>query len=84
MPVQTYEALTDDNGVVRLNGAARLPAHMKVYVVVPEQTISYTEIMQGTIEAPPSTLRFPLVRVTDEELAKRLVKTIVGDVHAKL
>ena len=84
MPVQTFEALTDDNGVVRLNGAAQLPAHTKVYVIVPEQTISYAEIAPETADLDLTTIRFPSVRVVDEELAKRLVKTVVGDVHAEL
>lgn len=83
MPVQTFEALTDSNGAVRLTGEARLPAHTKIYVV-PEQTISYNEIVQETADLPLSALRFPLVRVVDEELAKRLVKTIVGGIHAEL
>ena len=82
MSVQTFEALTDDNGIVKLNGAARLPAHTRVYVVVPEQTISYTDIFPVSSDFSASEIRIPLFRVVDEELAKRLVKTIIGDANA--
>ena len=84
MPVQTFEAITDANGNVRFADAVRLPAHTKVYVVVPEQTTSYAGIVLETDNLPPAAMRFPLVRVTEEGLAKRLVKTVVKDARAEL
>ncbi len=84
MPVQTYEAITDDSGNVRFADAVRLPAHTKVYVVVPEQTTAYTAITPEINDLPSSAMRLPLVRVTEAELAKRLVKTVVEETHAGL
>ncbi len=84
MPVQTFEAMTDDDGNVRIAGTVRLPAHAKVYVVVPEQSTSYAKIAPNLTDVASTTLRFPLVRVDDEGLAKRLVKTVVEDSHAEL
>lgn len=84
MPVQTFEAITDANGNVRFADTVRLPAHTKVYVLVPEQTTPYAEIVLATDELPASSLRFPLVRVMEEGLAKRLVKTVIEDADAKL
>ena len=78
MAVQTFEALTDANGNLQFAETVRLPAHTKVFVVVPEQTISYAEIMPETHDVTPSMIHFPSVRVTEEGLTKRLVKTIVG------
>lgn len=82
MPVQTFEAVTDDKGEVRLTTKIRLPAHTKVCVVIPEQTVSYEEIVPETVS--PATMRFPSLRVLDGKLAKRLVKTIVEDARAEL
>jgi len=84
MSVQTFEALTDANGNLRFAETVRLPAHTKVFVVIPEQTIPYAEIVPATRDLPPSEIHFPLVRVTEEGLAKRLLKTIVGDADAEL
>jgi len=38
MCIQTFEAITDDNGNIQFADTVRLPAH-QVYVVVPEQTV---------------------------------------------
>jgi len=84
MSVQTYEAITDADGSVRFADAVRLPAHTKVYVVVPEQATPYTAIAPEIVDLPASALRFPSVRITDEGLAKRLVKTVVEDARAEL
>ncbi len=84
MPVQTFEALTDENGNLRFADTVHLPAHTKVYIVVPEQATSYAEIAPETGEISPASMRFPLVRVTQEGLAKRLIKIIVEDTHAEL
>ena len=84
MSVQTYKAFTDANGSVQFVDAVRLPAHTNIYVVVPEQTTSYTAIVPEIADLPASALRFPSVRVTEESLVKRLVKTIVEDAHAEL
>ncbi len=84
MSVQTFEAETDDDGNVRFAGTVRLPAHAKVYVIVPEQTTSYAEIVPYPTDLSVTAVRFPLVRVDDEGLAKRLVKTVVGDAQAGL
>lgn len=84
MSVQTFEAFTDANGSIRFADAVRLPAHTKVYVIVPEQTTSSTAIAPEIADLPASALRFPSVRVTEEGLAKRLVKTVVEDAHAEL
>ena len=82
--VQTIEALTDANGNLQFAEAVRLPAHTRVFVVIPEQTIPYAEIVLETRDLALSTIRFPLIRVTENGLAKRLVKTVVGDAHAEL
>lgn len=84
MSIQTYEAITDANGSVRFADTVRLPAHTKVYVVVPEQTTSYTAIAPEIADLPDSALHFPSVRITEEGLAKRLVKTVVEDARAEL
>ena len=84
MSVQTFEAVTDDDGSIRLTDAMRLPAHTKVYVIVPEQTTPYAEIAPEINVSPASTMRVPLARVMEEGLAKRLVKTVVEDAHAEL
>ena len=55
-----------------------MPANTKIDAV-PEQIISYAEIMQRPTETPLSDKRFPLVRVMDEELVKRLVKTVIEE-----
>ena len=56
-----------------------MTAPTRVHVVIPEQTISYNEIIQDISDLPLSHKRFPLVRVMDEELAKRLVKTVIEE-----
>jgi hypothetical protein len=84
MPVQTFEGTTDDKGNVRFADTVHLPAHTKVYVVVPEQVTPYSEIVREPDASPPSVIRFPLARVVEEGLAKRLVKTIVKDADAEL
>jgi len=84
MSVQTFEALTDANGNLQFAETVRLPAHTKVFVVIPEQTIPYAEIVPETRDLTLSSIHFPLVRVTEEGLAKRLVKTIVGDADAEI
>jgi len=84
MAVQTFEAITDIKGNIRFADTVRLPAHTKVYVVVPEQTTPYSAIVQEPDALHPSAIRFPLVRIVEEGLAKRLVKTVVGDTDAEL
>ena len=106
MSVQTFEALTNEKGEVQFAEFVRLPAHTKVYVVVPEQTemvsnvvpvltsnpvddrseqvTAYSQIRPNAPTLDPSALHFPSVRVVDNELAKRLVKTIVGGADARL
>jgi len=84
MSIQTFEALTDANGNLKFAETVRLPAHTKVFVVIPEQTVPYAEIVPETREQSLSMIHFPLVRVKEEGLAKRLVKTIVGDADAEL
>ena len=84
MPVHTFEAITDDEGNIRLADTVRLPGHTKVYVVVPEQTIAFSQIAPDINALPASALRYPLVRVTDEGLTKRLVKTVVEDACAEV
>jgi hypothetical protein len=84
MPVYTFEAITDDDGNIRLADTVRLPGHTKVYVVVPEQTTAFSQIAPDISTSPASALRYPLVRVTDEGLTKRLVKTVVEDACAEV
>ena len=79
MSVQTFEANTDAEGSIHFADAVRLPAHTRVYVVVPEQTVAYTDIAPLPDAPPASIMNFPFVRVVEEGLAKRLVKTIVED-----
>ena len=83
MPVQTFEAVTDADGNLQFAEGVRLPANAKVFVVIPEQTTPYAEIAPEACEATPSVIRFPLVRVTENGLAKRLVKTVIGDAQAE-
>ena len=84
MPVHTIEAMTDGDGNVRFADTVRLPAHTKVFVIIPEQTLSYAEIVPKPHDVASSTIRFPLVRIHEDGLAKRLVKTIIDDSHADL
>jgi hypothetical protein len=84
MSVQTIEAFTDADGNLQFAEAVRLPAYTKVFVVIPEQTIPYAEIVPETLGLPLATIRFPLVRVAENGLTERLVKTVVGDAHAEL
>jgi hypothetical protein len=84
MSVRTFEAVTDDKGNIRFNDVVHLPAHTKVYVVVPEETTPYAAIVPEPHDVRSSEIRFPLVRVDEEGLAKRLVKTIIEDDHANL
>ncbi len=84
MPTQTYKAITDANGNIQFADTVFLPAHTKVYVIVPEQTISYAEIVPETDNLLPATMRFPLVRVVEEGLTKRLVKTVLENACAEL
>ena len=46
MSVQTFEAITDDDGNIRLTDPVRLPGRTKVYIVVPEQTTPYHKLRQ--------------------------------------
>ncbi len=84
MSVQTYEAFTDADGSVRFADAVRLPAHTRVYVVVPEQTTIYSQIAPEIADLSATALRFPSIRITADGLAKRLVKTVVEDACAEL
>ena len=52
--------------------------------VDPEQTTPYTAIVPKSNDLSSSMMRIPLVRVTEEGLAKRLIKTIVEDASAEL
>ena len=82
MPLQTLEAVTDEMGNLQFTDSLRLPAHSKVYVIIPEQTVSFNEIAPGINNSILPTVNFPMVRVEDEGLAKRLVKIIVEEAHA--
>ncbi len=84
MSVQRLEAVTDEEGNIRLAETVHLPALTKVYVIVPEQTMRYAEIVPKADTLSLDTMRFPSLRVQDAGLAKRLVKTIVEDTHAEL
>ena len=79
MPVQTLEAITDEKGNLQLSDFPKLPAHSKVYVIIPEQSVSFNEIFSQPVCSPPSNVNFPMVRIEDEGLAKLLVKIVVED-----
>ena len=68
------EATTYANGDIRLDQPLNLPAHMRVYVVVPKQSEQYSAIVPQ--EYHDGTLRIPFVRIVDDGLAKRMVKTV--------
>jgi len=77
--VQTFEAITGDDGNIRLADNVRLPGQKKVYAVVPDRTTDNYQIAPHIDTLSASTLHYPLVRVTDEGLTQRLVKTVVRD-----
>ena len=82
MPVQTLEVETDENGKLQLSDFLELPAFTKVYVIIPEQSVPYDEIVSQPACPIPPTVNFPMVRIDDAGLAKRLVKTVVEDANA--
>ena len=82
MSVQTLEAITDEKGNLQLGDLSKLPAHSKVYVIIPEQSVSFLEIASQSGCSTPPGVNFPMVRIDDEGLAKRLVKTVVEDFNA--
>ncbi|MBC7804994.1 MAG: hypothetical protein H7145_02470 [Akkermansiaceae bacterium] len=46
MPVQTFEAVIDENGNVRFIGDVQVRPHAKVYVVVPEEVTEADNVVQ--------------------------------------
>ena len=63
MPVQTLEATTDEKGNLQLSDFPKLPAHSKVYVIIPDHSVSFSEVVSQPACSPPSNVNFPMVRI---------------------
>lgn len=76
MPVQTLEVVTDEKGNLQLSDLSKLPANSKIIVIIPEHSVSFNEVVSQPVRINLRAVNFPIVRIEDEGLAKRLVKTV--------